>query len=56
MSHPAPLNANHIDANHNPNPKAGQTITMKEFLLPIAIFAGWYALNAWILPKFGFST
>ena len=33
-----------------------QIKTMKDFLLLLAILAGWFALNAWILPKFGFST
>jgi len=29
---------------------------MKELLLVIAIIAGWFVLNAWILPRFGVST
>ena len=33
-----------------------ETIAMKEILVPIAILAGWFILNAWILPKFGVQT
>lgn len=29
---------------------------MKEALLMIALLAGWFILNAWVLPKFGFRT
>ena len=29
---------------------------MKDLLIPIAILAGWFVLNAWVLPKFGVST
>ncbi len=29
---------------------------MKEALLMIALLAGWFILNAWVLPKFGFKT
>lgn len=29
---------------------------MKEALLMIAFLAGWFILNAWILPKFGVET
>jgi len=29
---------------------------MKDILLLLAIFVGWYILNAWVLPKFGVST
>lgn len=29
---------------------------MKEMLLIVAIIAGWFVLNAWILPRFGVST
>lgn len=29
---------------------------MREFLLPAAVLAGWFILNAWVLPKFGVST
>jgi hypothetical protein len=29
---------------------------MKELLLIVAIIAGWFVLNAWILPRFGVST
>jgi hypothetical protein len=29
---------------------------MKELLLVVAIIAGWFVLNAWILPRFGVST
>ena len=29
---------------------------MKDLWLPLAIFAGWFVLNAWVLPKFGMQT
>lgn len=29
---------------------------MKTFLLFAGIFAGWYILNRWILPRFGIET
>ena len=29
---------------------------MKELLLIVAILAGWFVLNAWVLPRFGVST
>ena len=29
---------------------------MKELLLVVAIIAGWFVLNTWILPRFGVST
>lgn len=29
---------------------------MSDILLPLSVFAAWFALNAWILPKFGVST
>ena len=29
---------------------------MKELMLVVAIVAGWFVLNAWILPRFGVST
>jgi len=29
---------------------------MKEILLMIALLAAWFALNAWVLPKFGVRT
>ena len=29
---------------------------MKDLLIPIAILAGWFVLNAWVLPNFGVST
>lgn len=29
---------------------------MKELLTLIAILAGWFVLNAWVLPKFGIKT
>ena len=29
---------------------------MKEIAITFAILAGWFVLNAWVLPKFGVST
>ncbi len=29
---------------------------MKELIFMLAILAGWFVLNAWVLPKFGVST
>ena len=29
---------------------------MKEVLLMIAFLAGWFILNAWVLPRFGVKT
>ena len=29
---------------------------MREVLLMLAILAGWFVLNKWVLPKFGVST
>jgi hypothetical protein len=29
---------------------------MNDLWLPLAIFAAWYLLNAWVLPKLGVST
>jgi hypothetical protein len=29
---------------------------MREILLMLAILAGWFVLNKWVLPKFGVST
>jgi hypothetical protein len=29
---------------------------MKDLLLILAVLAGWFVLNAWILPRFGVST
>lgn len=29
---------------------------MKEILLMLALVAGWFILNAWVLPKFGVKT
>ena len=29
---------------------------MKEALLMIAFLAGWFILNAWVLPRFGVKT
>ena len=29
---------------------------MKELLLMFALFAAWFVLNAWVLPRFGVKT
>jgi hypothetical protein len=29
---------------------------MNDLLIPIAVFVGWFVLNAWVLPKFGVQT
>jgi hypothetical protein len=29
---------------------------MREVFLMLAILAGWFVLNKWVLPKFGVST
>lgn len=29
---------------------------MKDLLIPVLIFVGWFVLNAWVLPKFGVQT
>lgn len=29
---------------------------LKSLLFPLALLAGWFVLNAWILPKFGVKT
>ncbi len=29
---------------------------MQELLILLGIFAGWYILNRWILPRFGVQT
>jgi hypothetical protein len=31
-------------------------MTMTEALLMIALLAGWFILNAWVLPRFGVKT
>jgi hypothetical protein len=29
---------------------------MKEIAITLAVLVGWFALNAWVLPKFGVNT
>lgn len=29
---------------------------MQDFLFPMALVAGWFVLNFWVLPKLGIST
>ena len=29
---------------------------MKDLLVPLAILAAWYVMNAWVLPRFGVTT
>ncbi len=30
--------------------------TMYDILIPLAVFAGWFILMAWVLPRFGVDT
>lgn len=29
---------------------------MQDFLIPLAVFAGWFVLMKWVLPRLGITT